>query len=69
MLRRKVHVNKKRDELNLKFRKMHWLIGRNSELTIDNKLLFVLIVQTNTKGRLDVGRIAYSYGFVRKQPI
>jgi hypothetical protein len=38
-LRWKAHVKKKRQELNLKFRKMHWLIGRNSELTTHNKLL------------------------------
>jgi hypothetical protein len=28
----------KRDELNIKFRKMYWLLGRNSELSIYNKL-------------------------------
>jgi hypothetical protein len=26
------------DELNIKFRKMYWLLGRNSKLSIDNKL-------------------------------
>jgi hypothetical protein len=30
---------KKRDELNIKFRKMYWLLGRNSELSIHNKLI------------------------------
>jgi hypothetical protein len=29
---------KKRDELNIKFRKMYWLLGCNSELSIHNKL-------------------------------
>jgi hypothetical protein len=28
----KEHIKKKRDELNIKFRKMYWLLGRNSEL-------------------------------------
>ena len=38
-LRWKEHVKKKKQELDLKFRKMYWLIGRNSSLTISNKLL------------------------------
>lgn len=38
-LRWKEHVKKKKEELNIKFRKMYWLIGRQSELTIQNKLL------------------------------
>jgi uncharacterized protein YeeX (DUF496 family) len=29
---------KKRDELNMKIRKMYWLLGRNSELSVHNKL-------------------------------
>lgn len=33
------HIKKKRDEINLKFRKLYWLMGRNSVLTVDNKLL------------------------------
>jgi hypothetical protein len=37
-LRWKEHIKKKRDELNIKFRKMYWLLGRNSELSIHNKL-------------------------------
>jgi hypothetical protein len=27
------------DELNIKFRKMYWLLGRNSELSVNNKLI------------------------------
>lgn len=38
-LRWKEHVKKKKSELELKYRKMYWLLGRNSELTIHNKLL------------------------------
>jgi hypothetical protein len=34
----KEHIKKKRDELNIKFRKMYWLLGRNSELSVHNKL-------------------------------
>lgn len=38
-LKWKEHVKKKQQELNIKFRKMYWLLGRNSELSIHNKLL------------------------------
>lgn len=38
-LRWKEHVKKKRSELNLKYRQFSWLIGRNSKLSIDNKIL------------------------------
>jgi hypothetical protein len=38
-LRWKEHIKMKRDELNIKFRKMYWLLGRNSELSIYNKLV------------------------------
>lgn len=38
-LKWKEHVKKKKDELNLKFRKMYWLLGRNSLLSTENKLL------------------------------
>jgi hypothetical protein len=34
----KEHIKKKRDELNIKFRKMYWLLGRNFELSVHNKL-------------------------------
>lgn len=35
----KEHVKKKKDQLNLKLRKMHWMIGRSSQVTVQNKLL------------------------------
>ena len=38
-LRWKSHVKKKREELKLKYRKMYWLLGRYSALSIYNKLL------------------------------
>lgn len=38
-LKWKVHVKKKTEELQLKYRKMYWLIGRNSQLSIHNKLM------------------------------
>jgi hypothetical protein len=37
-LRRKEHIKKKRDELNINSKKMYWLLGRNSELSVHNKL-------------------------------
>ncbi|CAB0033665.1 unnamed protein product [Trichogramma brassicae] len=33
------HIWTKRKQLNLKIRKMYWLLGRNSTLTLENKLL------------------------------
>jgi hypothetical protein len=41
----KEHIKKKRDELNIKLRKMYWLLGRNSELSVHNK--FTLYKQLN----------------------
>jgi len=38
-LRWKAHVKKKREELGLRYKKMHWLLGRNSSLSLHNKLL------------------------------
>jgi hypothetical protein len=38
-LRWKEHIKKRRDELNIKFRKMYWLLGRNSEMSIHNKII------------------------------
>jgi hypothetical protein len=35
----KLHIKKKRDEINLKCRSLYWLLGRNSVLSVDNKLL------------------------------
>lgn len=33
------HIKAKRDEMNIRFRKLYWMIGRNSKLFLDNKLL------------------------------
>lgn len=38
-LRWKPHVKRKLEELKIKFRKMYWLLGRSSTLSIYNKLL------------------------------
>jgi hypothetical protein len=38
-LRWKVHVKKKREELDLKYKQMYWLMGRRSALSIHNKLV------------------------------
>jgi hypothetical protein len=35
----KAHVKKKREELELRYKKMYWLIGRNSSPSLHNKLL------------------------------
>ena len=33
------HIRTKRDELNLKYKGLYWLLGRNSKLSLGNKLL------------------------------
>ena len=38
-LKWKEHIKKKREELNLKYRKMYWLLGNNSDLSIQNKIM------------------------------
>lgn len=38
-LRWKAHIKKKRDELGIRYKKMYWLMGRKSTLSIYNKLL------------------------------
>ena len=38
-LKGKEHVKKKTEEVKLKYRSMYWLLGRNSHLTIKNKVL------------------------------
>jgi hypothetical protein len=32
-------IKKKSDELNIKFRKMYWLLGHNFELSVHDKLI------------------------------
>jgi hypothetical protein len=38
-LRWKEHIKKKRRELDLKHKKMYWLLGRKSQLSVHNELL------------------------------
>lgn len=38
-LRWKAHVKKKRDELEIRYRNMYWLLGRHSSLSVHNKIL------------------------------
>jgi hypothetical protein len=38
-LRWKEHVKKKTEGLNLKYRKDKWLLGRTSQLSIQNKIM------------------------------
>jgi hypothetical protein len=38
-LRWKEHIKKKRRELDLKYKKMYWLLARKSQLSVHNKLL------------------------------
>ncbi|KMQ85663.1 reverse transcriptase [Lasius niger] len=32
------HIKKKKAELNIKYRQLYWLLGRNSELSVENKI-------------------------------
>ena len=38
-LRGKARVKNKREELGLKYKKLYWLMGRRSALSIHNKLM------------------------------
>lgn len=38
-LRWKAHVKKKKDELELRYKRMYWLLGRTSPVTVRNKIL------------------------------
>jgi metal-sulfur cluster biosynthetic enzyme len=38
------HIKAKRQQLNLRVKKYYWLIGKNSELSIENKLLLYKII-------------------------
>ena len=35
----KAHVKKKREKMDFRYKRMYWLIGRNSALSLHNKLL------------------------------
>jgi hypothetical protein len=35
----KGHIKKKRDELNIKFGKIYWLLGHNYEVSVHNKMI------------------------------
>ena len=43
-LKWKEHIKKKREELQIKLNKLHWLLGRRSKLSVQNKLLIYLQV-------------------------
>ena len=49
-LRLKAHVKKKREKMVLRCKRMYWLIGRNSSLSLHNKLF----IQTNPETHLDL---------------
>jgi len=38
------HIQAKRRQLSIKFRQLHWLLGRNSKLSLNNKLLLYKVV-------------------------
>jgi hypothetical protein len=38
-LRWKAHIKEKRKELGLKYKRMHWLMGRRSALSMHNQLM------------------------------
>lgn len=40
----KEHISKKRKQLGLKFSKLYWLIGRNSKLSLNNKLAVYKVI-------------------------
>ena len=38
------HIKKKRDQLNIKTKKMYWLLGRQSQLSMANKLILYKVI-------------------------
>jgi len=54
-LRWKAKVKKKREQLELKYKKMYWLTGRRSTLLIYNKLM---LYKTNIEACVDLWRTA-----------
>lgn len=40
----KHHIQTKRQELNIRYKNLHWLLGRNSKLSVDNKLLIYKVI-------------------------
>lgn len=40
----KKHIQSKRDELNMRFKNIYWLMARNSKLSTDNKLLIYKMI-------------------------
>lgn len=47
-LKWKEHVKKKKEELNIQYRKLYWLLSRNSELSVPNKILIYKQILSNT---------------------
>jgi hypothetical protein len=62
-LRCKAHIKKKREELQIKFRKMYWPLGRRSELSMYNKLLLY------TQCCDQYGHLVSNYGNLRENAI
>jgi hypothetical protein len=46
----KVHIKAKKQQLNIKTKQMNWLVGRKSQLFLENKL----IIYSHTKTHMDV---------------
>jgi hypothetical protein len=40
----KAHINAKKQQLNIKPRQMNWLIGRKSQLSLENKLIIYKVI-------------------------
>ena len=41
-LKWKEHVKKKKEEMNIRYHKIKWLLGKNSKLSLNNKLLLFI---------------------------
>ena len=48
-LRWKVHVKKKRQELDIKLKKMYWLLGRKFKLLLYNQILRLMVSSTGVE--------------------
>ena len=60
------HVKKKVEELNIKFRKMHWILGRHPELATHSKIL--LYKQTLRPVELFLNILSPVRGVCKEEP-
>lgn len=61
-LKWKEHIKKKKEEVNIKYRQLYWFLGRNSELSTENKIRIY-----NQILKSQFGRMAFKFGDAAKK--